>query len=294
MKKFSIVVPTYNRPERIVACVAALSKQNFPRTEFEVIVVDDGSPQEIAGSLETFHSQCDLKVIRQNNAGPASARNRGLAEASGEFVAYTDDDCCPEADWLEKLQRNFDEEPRAAVGGRVVNVLRDNPYAIASQLLIDYLYEYYNQRKAAPTFFASNNLAFPRQALQELHGFSTDFPLAAAEDREMCDRWLRHGYSLRYDPEAIVLHSHHMDLGKFWRQHFNYGRGAFRFHEVRAAEGSGKRELEPISFYGDLVKYPYRKARHAGAGLLAMLMVVSQAANGAGYFWEKHTPAERG
>ncbi len=285
--RFSIVIPTYNRPQRLEKCIESATLLEYPRHEFEVVVVDDGSPQPMAPVLARFEDKLSLRVIRQQNQGPAAARNRGLAEARGQYIAYTDDDCCPAPDWLTKLSTALEANPGAAVGGHAVNALEHNPYSTASQLLIDYLYEYFNRAAAGASFFASNNLAFPAEPLRALKAFDTSFRAAAGEDRELCDRWIRAGNRLVYAPDAIILHSHHLDLRSFWRQHYTYGRAAVQFHKARAAASGGKRQLEPLSFYSDLVTYPQRKATSGNRLLLSALMAVSQAANATGYFREK-------
>ena len=129
----------------------------------------------------------------------------------------------------------------------------------------------------------------PADRFRALGGFDTGFPLAAGEDRELCDRWLRHGHRLLYAPEAVVFHAHALSPRRFWRQHFNYGRGAFHFHQARArAGGSGGRvRVEPPSFYLNLLRYPLARARGRRAAALTALLVVSQIANAAGYFRER-------
>src|SRR3990172_7747823 len=96
---------------------------------------------EIVGSC---CSRIDATCVRQRNAGPASARNTGAAQARGEFLAFTDDDCRPAPDWLRGLALRLTQSPDCVIGGRTTNALPDNPYSSASQLLIDYLYSYYN------------------------------------------------------------------------------------------------------------------------------------------------------
>ena len=101
----SIVVPTYNRAARIGYCLEALRKQDCS-VEFEVIVVNDGSTDDTLQILKQYQG---VRVISQANAGPAAARNRGVQEASGEFVLFTDDDCEPVPNWLEEMLKPFDD-----------------------------------------------------------------------------------------------------------------------------------------------------------------------------------------
>ncbi|NJP10992.1 MAG: glycosyltransferase [Leptolyngbyaceae cyanobacterium RU_5_1] len=284
---FSIIIPTYNRPTRLEKCLRSLAQLNFSRDRFEVIIVDDGSDPPMQSVVTPFCDQLDLTLIQQSNSGPAKARNTGAAQAIGQFLVFTDDDCMPAPDWLKILEACFAKSPDCLIGGLALNALPDNLYSTASQVLIDYLYSYYNTNSGQPNFFASNNIALPRERFHTLGGFDTSFPLAAGEDREFCDRWLHHGYAMVYEPDAQIYHAHHLTLQKFWRQHFNYGRGAFCFHRVRADRTRDRVKVEPISFYLNLLIYPLSQAPTWQAPLMAGLFVVSQIANLVGFFWER-------
>lgn len=92
---FSIVVPTYRRPQALRRCLAALSRLDYPRERFEVLVVDDGSDESPEPIVTEARGTVNARLIQQDHAGPARARNRGAAEATGTFLAFTDDDCEP-------------------------------------------------------------------------------------------------------------------------------------------------------------------------------------------------------
>ena len=231
---FSVIVPTYDRLPRLRECLQALARLDYPRRHFEVVVVDDGGNTPPKDVVALFWSELDVTVVTQPHAGPATARNTGAVNARGRFLVFTDDDCRPAPSWLHALEARFAETPDSLVGGRVINALLDNRYATASQVLIDYLYSYYNADFEAATFFASNNMAVPAADFAALGGFDSSFPLPPAEDREFCDRWLRSRRRMRYTPGAVVYHAHALGFRTFWRQHFKYGRGAARFHSVRA------------------------------------------------------------
>lgn len=283
----TVVVPTFDRPDRLTQCLEGLCALHADRHSFEVLVVDDGSTLDLKPTLQRYRQRLELQLIRQQNAGPAAARNTGARHASGDVVAFTDDDCVPDPDWLSELLHCHQKEVTAIVGGRTINALRDNLFAEASQDLVAYLYDYYAGVSGSAAFFTSNNMMVGREMFLALGGFSTRFRLAAGEDRELCDRWLAHGHTLHYAERAVIRHHHGLDLRRFWRQHRNYGRGAYHFHTVRRERG-GQRTMEPASFYLQLLLYPLRQRRPvaravAGAGLMAL----SQAANAAGYFQEK-------
>ncbi|MDJ0569948.1 MAG: glycosyltransferase [Pleurocapsa sp. MO_192.B19] len=283
---FSIIIPTYNRPERLASCLGAIALLDYPRDRFEVIVVDDGSKTPLDSIVESLKNEIKIKLLRQENAGPAAARNAGAAEAQGEFLAFTDDDCQPTADWLTKLATGFATAPEAMIGGKTINALANNPFSTASQKLIDYLYEYYNPAKGKDAFFASNNIALPAANFKALGGFDVSFPLAAAEDRDFCDRW-NQVYPMLYVREAQVNHYHNLSLASFWKQHFGYGRGAFCFHQLRSQRAAKQVEVEPLSFYFNLLSYPFSQALEQPKLLISSLFFLSQVANLVGFFWEK-------
>ena len=279
---FSIVVPTFNRPARLAECLRALAGLDYPRSRFEVIVVDDGGARPAGPVAAPFGRRLELTIIRQARSGPAAARNAGVTRAGGRYLAFTDDDCRPDRRWLAAFGARLVHRPEAVLGGRTLNALPDNSFSSASQLLCDYLYGYYNRDPDRARFFTSNNLALAAERFDEIGGFDAAFVLPAAEDRDFCDRLASAGVSLVYTPEAMVHHGHELSLGTFLRQHFTYGRGACRFREIRERRGRRVR-LEPPSFYLDLVREPFADERGGRALSLAALLVVAQAANAAGF-----------
>jgi GT2 family glycosyltransferase len=286
---FSIIIPTYERPVELVDCLEALAHLQFPRDAFEVIVVDDGSASPPEGLVRRFRDRLDISLVIAAHAGPAAARNRGAEGAAGKFFAFTDDDCRPAPDWLHALAARCTAVPDHIVGGRTVNALPGNPYAATSQLILDVVYGHYNADGAAARFFASNNLTLPADRFRAIGGYNPNF--TTSEDRELCDRWLQHGYGLTYAPEAVVYHAHPLSLRRFWWQHFGYGRGAWRFHNIRAQRGFGRFEPDWV-FYKRLGVAPFAKVHGPRMAIIAALLLMSQVANGAGFFYERHQRSE--
>jgi GT2 family glycosyltransferase len=283
---FSIVIPTYNRPSQLAACLQACTDLDYPRDRFEVLVIDDGGTTSLDDVVAPFRKVMALKLVRQENRGPAAARNRGASEAKGKFLAFTDDDCAPAAGWLRALEAQFALSPDCAVGGQTINSLTLNLYSTASQLLICYLLSYYNRVPDQARFFPSSNLAFPADRFHTIGGFNVAHGRAAGEDRELCDRWLRHGYRMIYVTKAVVFHAHDLTFRSFLRQHFNYGEGAFWFHKARANAQRLHIKPEPLSFYINMLSYPFVTEQGAKAPLLTFLFVATQIANAVGFFWK--------
>lgn len=287
LPSFSIIVPTYARPDRLVRCLEALVGLDFPRDRFEVIVADDGGSPPAELCAAPFRDRLNLTVLRQANAGPATARNLAARAATHSFLAFTDDDCTPRSGWLNAFATGFADDPNALLGGRTLNALEDNIYAGTSQQLVDYLYEYFGAAQGAADFFTSNNMALPRQAFLSLGGFDQTFPLAAAEDREFGLRWRERVGPLRYVPDALVDHAHPLTFRRFLRQHANYGRGAHHLSTLAAKSGGSRHRFEPPSFYAGLLSYPLKSARTPAALVGSGLMVLSQAAMTFGFLTER-------
>ena len=286
---FSVIVPTRRRPGQLAHCLEALAAQDYPGEAYEVIVVHDGEPQRGEAAPNGRLSGLDLRIVKQPGCGPSTARNTGASFATGTHLVFTDDDCAPAPDWLTSLARHFDRSPGSAIGGLTINALAAVPYSAASQLLIDYLYEYFDVARTGARFFTTNNLAVEARGFSDVQGFDMTFPFAGGEDREFCERWQRSGRQILYAEDARVYHFHRLDLRGFVRQHFTYGRGADVLHQCRARHGGNGQlsKLEPVSFYANLVLYPFSRRLGWKAVPLTVLMCLSQAAYAAGYFAER-------
>lgn len=279
----SIVVPTHGRPAELGACLDALARLDYPRDRLEVIVVDDGGEQPVAPIVEGVRGSLDVLLLRQGRRGPAGARNAGAERARGELLAFTDDDCRPAPDWLQRLAAAHVAAPDAALGGHTHNELADNPYATVSQLIIDAGYARHNGDRGDARFFTTNNLAVPAAGFWELGGFDPGF--RTSEDRDFCDRWRAAGRRMRYLPEAVVHHAHRLTFRSFCRQHFAYGRGARRFHREHARRAGKRVPIEP-SFYLGLHLRAWRSRRPAEALALQLVLVLWHLANAAGFLCE--------
>jgi GT2 family glycosyltransferase len=285
---FSIVIPTYNRPERVAACLEAISHLDYPRDGFEVIMIDDGGAMPLDGVIAPFRDQFALHLIRQTHAGVAVGRNTGAGLARGKYLVFTDDDCRPARDWLQSFEERFKEENNCIIGGRTVNALTGNIFSAASQSLVSYLFSFYNANPRDACFLTGSNLAVPTELFRSHGGFDRTFYLMGAEEREFCDRWRYLGLRMLYAPEVIVFHYHALTLRGFIRQHFHYGRGAYHFQQIHAERCRARVEVEPLPFYlGMVLRYPFLTECFLRACVMSLLMCVSQAANAAGYFREK-------
>jgi cellulose synthase/poly-beta-1,6-N-acetylglucosamine synthase-like glycosyltransferase len=285
---FSLIIPTYQRPGLLSLCLQALTQLDYPRDHFEVIVVDDGSATPMDHVVTPFMDKLTVTLVRQINAGPATARNTGVAHARGQLLAFTDDDCSPAPNWLHTLAARFAETPADAIAGRTLNALPHNPYATASQLLVSFLFAYHNADPNQARFATTSNLTLPAAPFRALQGFNPVFPVPGGEDSELCRRWLSHGYRLRYAPEAVVYHTHFLNWRTFCRQHFRYGRGAFYLRRTRVLQREERRRRHPVKFYRQLFQYVRTQRPGRQTARVMVLLLMAQVANAAGSYWEWH------
>lgn len=295
---YSIVVPAFERPERLAACLASLAALDFPKDRFEVLVVDDGSWTSLRPVVDGLADRLSITFIDQENQGPATARNTGAKRAKGRVLVFTDDDCQPEAGWLKSIDACLAENDGAMIGGLIVNGLGHNACAAASQQLVSFLYSYYGDENPS-RFFCSNNLALPADRFWELAGFDPTFPNPAGEDRDLCERWRGAGFPMYYEVRAVVRHFHGMKLVSFWRQHFRYGCGVVGLNERRTDAGRAAIRPERVAFYTDLLRSPFRARDLRQPARVAALLALSQLASACGYAWAlldrrlRKTPQER-
>jgi GT2 family glycosyltransferase len=273
----SIIIPTFRRPEPLARCLDALTRQEYPRDQFEVVVVDNRNPPgTVEPVVRAFEDRLALRRVTEDTPGPAAARNAGAHTAAAPILAFTDDDCIPDPGWLRALGETLAVHPDALVGGTSLDLEPRGLCTAASRLVHDYFCAQQNADAGVPRFFPSNNLAVPKAAFHAVGGFDAHFPRAAGEDRDFCARWRASGRHLVSAPEARVRHAHPLSVRGFVRQQMNYGRGAFQY---RSRAGG-------LGFYAGLLAHPFRQAKAPRAAALFGLVLVSQAAVAAGYFSE--------
>jgi GT2 family glycosyltransferase len=285
----SIVIPTRRRPSELAACLDSLARLDYPRDRLEVVVVDDGGGTPLDDVVDGVRDRLDVVLLTQEQSGPAAARNTGARRARGELLAFIDDDCLADPGWLRRLGERFAREPELGLGGRTVNALPRNPYATASQLVITVGYDLHNADPDDARFFASNNMAFPREAFLAAGGFDETF--VTAEDRELCARWRLLGRRLAYVDDAVALHASDLGPASFCRQFFRYGQGAFRFrrHELRR---TGRRAPLALWFHVDLLRRAIGDRSLERRPAVVALLLVWHVANMAGFLsaWAADRP----
>lgn len=220
----SIVVPTYNRKEKLKVCLESLFRQDYPQENFEIIVVDDGSSdgtKEMVADLSK--KRPNLKFVSQLHRGPAAARNLGIKEAGAEIVGFTDNDCILKDDWARKMvETHGSDEYAIAIGGWTRTDVH-NIKAAVSQFLSDGAIRTDINGRTEIVFFPTCNVSLKKNKIKE--GFNEFFPLPAGEDLEFFWRIYKKKHRLVYKKEIEILHDCHVGIKSFLKQAYMYGRG---------------------------------------------------------------------
>ncbi len=234
--KFSVVIPTFRRPETLFPVLEALARQDAP-PEFEVVVVDDGSGGETPARLAAYRPPYPFRFFSQENSGPAAARNRGVREAKGETILFLGDDTVPEPALLAVHGRTHAEPrpyPVAVLGyttwprERAVSPFLHH----INEYGLQFGYGLIQDTEAVPfNFFYTSNVSLPRQLLVDAGLFDTSFPHAAWEDIEVAYRLMKGGMRMLYRPAAVARHHHEITFSSFRRRQEKAGEAAAIFYQ---------------------------------------------------------------
>ncbi|MBI5431760.1 MAG: glycosyltransferase family 2 protein [Planctomycetes bacterium] len=225
--KLSVVVPTYGRPDKLEALLATIERQTLDRERFEVIVVDDGTPQPIALDLARYSFA--LELLRQPNAGPGAARNLGAERARGEFVMFLNDDAVLAQDLFEvhlKAHREARSSKVAVLGTfTFTRESLEEPFTqlcAESSLLFDFVK--LRDRELHPwQFFWTCNLSLSKAEFDAVGGFDPRFREAIVEDVELGYRLQKNGVQVLFRADAKSEHAHALTVDGYFKRALRLG-----------------------------------------------------------------------
>ncbi|MBI4401956.1 MAG: glycosyltransferase [Nitrospirae bacterium] len=217
--KVSVVIPVYNGRETIRSCVESLLRQAKDVDSIEVIAVDDASTD---GTLSVLSQYGSVRVLTQpRNLGPAVARNRGAAEATGELVLFTDADCIPSDNWIVEMTAPFRTDARV-VGVKGIYKTRQTEIT-ARFVQLEYEDKYDRMRRNETIdFIDTYSAAYRRSTFLEMGGFDCRFPVACAEDVDLSFRMAERGYRMVFNANASVFHLHPASWMDYIRKKYKY------------------------------------------------------------------------
>ena len=231
----SIVVPVHNGEATIARCLEALLAQDLSHADHEIIVVDDGSTDGTAALVSAWPQTSEVsetskvsaqagghvRLLCQSQRGAASARNRGIRAAAGEFVLFTDADCRPRPDWARTLVEALEQSGAAAAKGTYATAQTS---LVARFVQVEYETKYRRMARAAEIDFVDTySAAYRRGVLDEVGGFDEQFPGASVEDQELSFRVAARGLRMIYVPGAVVEHLHADTMLGYARKKYRIG-----------------------------------------------------------------------
>lgn len=221
----SVIVPAYNAADTLPACIEALLRQSVPREDYEVIVVDDGSTDATAQVAD----RPGVIAVRQPHRGPAAARNTGIQVALGRVLLFTDADCVPAPNWIERMFLAFADPAVAGCKG-IYCTRQSSP--VARFVQAEYEEKYRRMEKAVTIDFVDTySAAYRKEVLLREGVFDEDIPVPSVEDIELSFRLAGRGHRLIFNPGGVVYHRHPVSVGHYARRKFRYG--VWRWHVYR-------------------------------------------------------------
>lgn len=241
----SVVICTYNRPDQLRTCLQHLRGQQYPA--FEVVVVDNcpatGAVRECVAAL----GDSRFSYVAEPRVGLSRARNRGASAASGDVVAFLDDDEEPDIFWLAALAGGF---ARGSDVGCVTGLILPASLDTEAQVLFQELGGHCKNRGFKPAIFsrhgpqsplyprppfgAGGNMAFRRETLVKIGGFDTALgagtPARGAEDTLALTLTMLTGHKIAYEPAAFVRHCHYRGIRSLARQLHGYAVGLTAYY----------------------------------------------------------------
>lgn len=261
----SVVVCTRNRPDSVLVTLRGLVQMRY--RSFEVVVVDNAPSSDATKNAVQREFGTDPRVtyVCEPRPGLSCARNRGLAEASADIVAFTDDDVRVDPWWLNGIVRGFQAAAEVAcVTGLIATAELENTAQLYFHLREGWgancerrVFDLVENRDTSPlypysagVFGAGANFAVSRTVLKEVGGFNEALgagtPSGGGEDLNMFMRIVLAGHRLVYEPSAVVSHVHRTDLAELSRQMRAYGSGCTAaLTAIVTADAQARRDLPP-------------------------------------------------
>lgn len=187
--KISVIIPTYNRKDLLFKCLKSLFVQNYPSDRYEIIVADDGSSDGTGDLVKSLKPKCNLVYVRQENKGRGVVRNFGVKHATGEILAFTDDDCIVDKNWIKNAVPAFSNAMVGGVTGRTSCDIKD-----ITPLTRPVISEGGHQ---------TCNIFYRKKVFDDVGGFKLG---QFREDTELAYRVLEAGYIMKFNESVSVEH----------------------------------------------------------------------------------------
>ena len=220
---FSIIIPVKEINQYIIDFVPLILKQSYKK--FEIIILPNDFPKKIPETLKNKK----IKIIPSGAGGPAMKRDLGAEKSKGDILAFIDDDAYPSRDWLEKAEKEFNNDSVSAIGGPNLTPEKSNFFQkVSGDVLASYLVSagesgrYKIGKRKEIDDFPSCNLLIRKKVFKKVGGFDTGF--WPGEDTKLCLDIKEQGGKIIYSPEVIVYHHRRKTFKEYLKQIFSYAK----------------------------------------------------------------------
>ena len=220
--RYSVIIPVYNRPDEVDELLKSLTTQHF--TDFEVIVVEDGSSVSCKEIVDRYTDKLDIKYFLKSNSGPGQSRNYGAERSEGEYLIILDSDVILPEGYFDAVEKELAASPADAFGGpdrahdSFTDIQKAINYSMTSFFTTGGIRG--GKKKMDKFYPRSFNMGVRRAVYEALGGFSK---MRFGEDIDFSIRIFKGGYICRLFPDAWVYHKRRTDLKKFFKQVHNSG-----------------------------------------------------------------------
>ena len=263
----SVVVPLYNSAKHLESCISALLSQTYPSSRYEIIMVDNNSTDN---SIKVIMRYPRIKLLSEKKQGSYAARNRGVAESKGSIIAFTDSDCIPVPEWLDRISASLDSPSVGIIQG-------SRFYTTESRGLL--LLEAYESERAFYTFSGklkglyygyTNNMAVRRDVFDRCGPF---LEVMRGADSIFVNRAIEEYSSeiIRYVPNAAIRHLEITGVRDYLRKRFIYGRSFQQNYSQRKRTHRNMTVFERF----DIIRRTVKRNRYSKLQFLYLIVLVS-------------------
>ena len=227
---FSIIVPIYNRPDEAFELLESLSLQTY--TNFELVLIEDGSPTPCAAEVDKFRPKLNINYIVKENSGRSDTRNIGMKNAKGDYFIFFDSDCIIPPDYFATVNKMLENDYADCFGGPD----KEHPSFNTMQKAINYAMTSFwttggirggkvNMEKFKPRTF---NMGFSHEVYENVGGFKDMY----GEDIDLSIRINKAGYKTKLYRDAFVYHKRRIDLKRFYKQVNIFGQARINLNKL--------------------------------------------------------------
>lgn len=276
MRHYSVIVPVYNRPQEVLELLDSLCHQRF--TNFEVLIIEDGSDQPCEQIVNQFKDRLDIRYFFKPNSGQGFSRNYGFERAKGDYFIVFDSDCLIPENYFDSVDHFLNHQKLDVFGGpdkahsSFTPLQKAISYSMTSPFTTGGIRG--NKRHVGVFHPRSFNMGISKEVFEKTGGYLIT---RMGEDIEFSLRAIEHGFKTGLIPEAFVYHKRRTSLRQFFKQLHFFGRARINIKRFFPAELKAVHAL-PAVFVIGLILWPFSYLLHpglffSGAALLSLFVV---------------------